>query len=221
MKRIFLAILVLNTTLIFSQDIYSELNLKKKQWVDSVYNSLSLEEKIAQLFINWVSPEQSDFEEIKKLVEVNKIGGLIFSIGTTKTHIDWLNKFQSISKTPLLVTMDAEWGPSQRLSDVFAHPWNMTLGAIQDNELVKSISKRMAEQNKALGINYNFSPQLMLTIIQKIQLLEIDHLVKILIMYIEKLKRILWGIKKQVFLHQLNIFLDMEILTRIPIKHYL
>ena len=158
MKRIFLAILVLNTTLIFSQDIYSELNLKKKQWVDSVYNSLSLEEKIAQLFINWVSPEQSDFEEIKKLVEVNKIGGLIFSIGTTKTHIDWLNKFQSISKTPLLVTMDAEWGPSQRLSDVFAHPWNMTLGAIQDNELVKSISKRMAEQNKALGINYNFSP---------------------------------------------------------------
>ena len=158
MKRIFLAILILNTTLIFSQDIYSELNLKKKQWVDSVYNSLSLEEKIAQLFINWVSPEQSDFEEIKKLVEVNKIGGLIFSIGTTKTHIDWLNKFQSISKTPLLVTMDAEWGPSQRLSDVFAHPWNMTLGAIQDNELVKSISKRMAEQNKALGINYNFSP---------------------------------------------------------------
>ncbi len=158
MKRIFLAILILNTTLIFSQDIYSELNLKKRQWVDSVYNSLSLEEKIAQLFINWVSPEQSDFEEIKKLVEVNKIGGLIFSIGTTKTHIDWLNKFQSISKTPLLVTMDAEWGPSQRLSDVFAHPWNMTLGAIQDNELVKSISKRMAEQNKALGINYNFSP---------------------------------------------------------------
>ena len=158
MKRIFLAILILNTTLIFSQDIYSELNLKKKQWVDSVYNSLSLEEKIAQLFINWVSPEQSDFEEIKKLVEVNKIGGLLFSIGTTKTHIDWLNKFQSISKTPLLITMDAEWGPSQRLSDVFAHPWNMTLGAIQDNELVKSISKRMAEQNRALGINYNFSP---------------------------------------------------------------
>ncbi len=66
MKRIFLTILILNTTLIFSQDIYSELNLKKKQWVDSVYNSLSLEEKIAQLFINWVSPEQSDFEEIKK-----------------------------------------------------------------------------------------------------------------------------------------------------------
>ena len=54
--------------------------------------------------------------------------------------------------------MDAEWGPSQRLSDVFAHPWNMTLGAIQDESLVREISKRIAEQNKALGIHFNFSP---------------------------------------------------------------
>ncbi len=158
MKKLLLFLILFNTSLIYPQDIYSDLNYKKKQWVDSIYSSLSLEEKIAQLFINWVSPEQSDFEEIKKLVEVNKIGGLIFSIGTTKSHIEWLNKFQAVAKTPLLVTMDAEWGPSQRLSDVFAHPWNMTLGAIQDNNLVKSISRRMAEQNKALGINYNFAP---------------------------------------------------------------
>ena len=54
--------------------------------------------------------------------------------------------------------MDAEWGPSQRLSDVFAHPWNMTLGAIQNNNLVRDISKRIAEQNKALGVHFNFSP---------------------------------------------------------------
>jgi len=151
-------ILIFNISFVFSQDIYSDLKETEKKWVDSVYSSLSLEEKVAQLFINWVSPEQSDFEQIRKLVEKDKIGGLIFSIGTTKSHIDWLNKFQSLSKTPLLVSMDAEWGPSQRLSDVFAHPWNMTLGAIQDNSLVREISKRMAEQNKALGIHYNFSP---------------------------------------------------------------
>ena len=98
MKKLLLFIILFNTSLIYSQDIYSELNNKKKHWVDSIYNSLSLEEKIAQLFVNWVTPEQSDFEEIKKLVEVNKIGGLIFSIGTTKSHIEWLNKFQAISK---------------------------------------------------------------------------------------------------------------------------
>ena len=113
---------------------------------------------MAQLFVNWVSPEQSNFDEIKKLVVEDKIGGLIFSIGTTKSHVEWLNKFQSLAKTPLLITMDAEWGPAQRLSDVFAHPWNMTLGAIQDESLVRDISKRMAEQNKALGVHINFSP---------------------------------------------------------------
>ena len=151
-------ILLLNISFVFSQDIYSSLIQSEKKWVDSVYTSLTLEEKVSQLFINWVSPEQSDFNVIRKLVEEDKIGGLIFSIGTTNSHIEWLNKFQTIAKTPLLVAMDAEWGPSQRLSDVFAHPWNMTLGAIQDNSLVRDISMRMAEQNKALGIHYNFSP---------------------------------------------------------------
>ena len=151
-------VLILNISFVFSQDLYSDLNYSEKKWVDSIYTSLSLEEKVSQLFINWVSPEQSDFDTIRKLVEEDKIGGLIFSIGTTNTHIEWLNRLQSLTKTPLLVTMDAEWGPSQRLSDVFAHPWNMTLGAIQDNLLVRDISKRIAEQNKALGIHYNFSP---------------------------------------------------------------
>ena len=151
-------ILMLNISFVFSQDLYSELKESDKDWVDSIYTSLSLEEKVSQLFINWVSPERSNFDEIKKLVEKDKIGGLIFSIGTTDSHIEWLNKFQSLAKTPLLISMDAEWGPSQRLSDVFAHPWNMTLGAIQDNGLVRNISERMAKQNKALGIHYNFSP---------------------------------------------------------------
>tara|TARA_B100001057_G_scaffold497638_1_gene602309 strand:- start:341 stop:3226 length:2886 start_codon:yes stop_codon:yes gene_type:complete len=149
-------ILCLNS--VFSQNLYDDLSIYEKKWVDSVYSSLSTEEKVAQLFVNWVSPEQSNFDEISKLVEKDKIGGLIFSIGTTKSHLTWLNNFQSLAKTPLLISMDAEWGPSQRLSDVFAHPWNMTLGAIQDETLVRDISKRMAEQNKALGVHLNLSP---------------------------------------------------------------
>ena len=157
MLRNFL-IFLFNITFVFSQSLYDNLNLPEKKWVDSIYSSLTTEEKVAQLFVNWVSPEQSNFDEIKKLVVEDKIGGLIFSIGTTKSHVEWLNKFQSLAKTPLLISMDAEWGPAQRLSDVFAHPWNMTLGAIQDESLVRDISKRMAEQNKALGVHINFSP---------------------------------------------------------------
>ena len=157
MSRNFL-IFFFNITFVFSQSLYDNLNLPEKKWVDSVYSSLTTEERVAQLFVNWVSPEQSNFDEIKKLVVEDKIGGLLFSIGTTKSHVEWLNKFQSLAKTPLLISMDAEWGPAQRISDVFAHPWNMTLGAIQDDSLVTEISKRMAKQNKALGVHINFSP---------------------------------------------------------------
>ena len=145
------------TSLLVSQEISLNEN-SNNQWVDSIYKSLSLEERIGQLFINWVSPEQSDFEQIEKLVVEDKIGGLIFSIGNPHSHIEWMNKFQSRAKTPLLIAMDAEWGPAMRLDDVFAYPWNMTLGAIQDNKIIKAISKRIAEQNKSLGIHYNFSP---------------------------------------------------------------
>ena len=151
-------IILFNVSFVFSQNLYENLDLLEKEWVDSVYSSLTTEEKVSQLFVNWVSPEQSNFDEVKKLVVEDKIGGLIFSIGTTKSHVEWLNKFQSLAKTPLLISMDAEWGPAQRLSDVFAHPWNMTLGAIQDDSLVREISKRMAKQNKALGVHFNFSP---------------------------------------------------------------
>ena len=151
-------IILFNVSFVFSQNLYENLDLHEKEWVDSVYSSLTTEEKVSQLFVNWVSPEQSNFDEVKKLVVEDKIGGLIFSIGTTKSHVEWLNKFQSLAKTPLLISMDAEWGPAQRLSDVFAHPWNMTLGAIQDDSLVREISKRMAKQNKALGVHFNFSP---------------------------------------------------------------
>ena len=105
MLRNFL-IFLFNITFVFSQNIYDNLSPPEKKWVDSVYSSLTTEEKVAQLFVNWVSPEQSNFDEVKKLVVEDKIGGLIFSIGTTKTHIDWLNKFQSFAKTPLLISMD-------------------------------------------------------------------------------------------------------------------
>ena len=214
-------ILIFNISFAFSQDIYSDLKETEKKWVDSVYSSLSLEEKVAQLFINWVSPEQSDFEQIRKLVEKDKIGGLIFSIGTTKSHIDWLNKFQSISKTPLLVSMDAEWGPSQRLSDVFAHPWNMTLGAIQDNSLVREISKRMAEQNKALGIHYNFSPSVDVNNNSKNPIIGNRSFGEDPVNVIRKLKLIYKVIKMLAYLHQLNIFQVMGIQIKILIKHCL
>ena len=114
--------------------------INQKKWVDSIYNGLSLEEKIGQLFVVWASPDKGEqhFRDIKKQIIKNNIGGIIFSLGGPTSHINWLNSFQDLSKTPLLISMDAEWGVAMRLDSVQPFPWNMTLGAIQDNQLVET-----------------------------------------------------------------------------------
>mgnify|MGYP001287414691 FL=1 len=134
----------------------------QQKWVDSVYQNLSLEEKVAQLFMPMVFSEDDSLHYIQtlRLVKEHKVGGLIFSLGTPVKQSQWLNKFQSEAKTPLLIAMDAEWGVAMRLDSVQAFPWPMTLGAIKDSILLRKIGQRMAEQEKRLGIHYSFGPVL-------------------------------------------------------------
>ena len=132
----------------------------QQQWVDSTYGQLSFDEKIGQLFMVMAFSEQGKehFDAISKNIDENKIGGVIFSLGGPLGQTDWLNRFQKKSKIPLLIGMDAEWGVAMRLDSVQAFPWNMTLGAIQDDKLVQAVGYRIGEQAKRLGIHINFAP---------------------------------------------------------------
>ena len=132
----------------------------QESWVDSTYTSLTLEEKIGQLFMVMAFSEQGEkhFDKISKNIVEDNIGGVIFSLGGPHGQTEWLNKFQKKSKVPLLIGMDAEWGVAMRLDSVKAFPWNMTLGAIQNDILVKDIGHRIGEQAKRLGIHINFAP---------------------------------------------------------------
>jgi hypothetical protein len=102
----------------------------QQKWVDSVYQSMSLDQKIGQLFTPMVFSKKGDehFDEIKNLIEKYHIGGLIFSLGGPVKQSHWLNEFEALSKVPLLISMDAEWGVAMRLDSVVAFPWSMTLG---------------------------------------------------------------------------------------------
>ena len=137
-------------------------HLLQKKWVDSIYNSISLKEKIGQLFMPIVfsNSDSVQLKETLDLVKKYKIGGLIFSKGNSDSQIKWSNIFQEHSKIPLLISMDAEWGVAMRLDDVLPFPWNMTLGAVNDNQLIYDIGKRIGEQCSRLGINMNFAPVL-------------------------------------------------------------
>ena len=113
-------------------------HLKQQFWVDSIYNSLSSDQKIGQLFTIWVATKEGEarMNEIASLIEKNHLGGLIFSLGKIEDQAKYTNRFQSISEVPLLIGMDAEWGIGMRLDDAFSFPYNMTLGALNDDNLI-------------------------------------------------------------------------------------
>ena len=132
----------------------------QRAWVDSIYGAMSLQEKVGQLFMVDVfsSDPKSKTDKIKKLINEKYIGGVIFSKGGPKRQAKLNNQFQSLSKVPLLVAMDAEWGLAMRLDSTYAFPWNMTLGAITDDAIVEKVGKRIGMHCKRMGVHINFAP---------------------------------------------------------------
>ena len=132
------------------------------KWVDSVYNTLALEEKFGQLFMvaAYSNKDFAHYNAIDKLIQENKIGGLIFFQGGPVRQAKLTNRFQSKSKIPLFIGIDAEWGLGMRLDSTYRYPWNMTLGAIQDMKLLEKVGVQMGEQSKRLGLQFNFAPVL-------------------------------------------------------------
>ncbi|MDO1500637.1 glycoside hydrolase family 3 N-terminal domain-containing protein [Winogradskyella maritima] len=132
----------------------------QKQWVDSVYNQMSLKEKVGQLFMVQVYSEKKNLDETKivNLIKNEHIGGIIYTNGGPYRQARLNNDLQYTSKIPLLIGMDAEWGLSMRLDSTYAFPWNMTLGAISDNDLIRRTGKYIGEHCKRLGVHFNFAP---------------------------------------------------------------
>ena len=131
-------------------------------WVDSIYNKMSSREKIGQLYmISAYSNKDSVHEnEVKALIEEYKVGGILFFQGGPMRQAKLTNAYQSKSNVPLFIAIDAEWGLSMRLDSTYRYPWNMTLGAIEDLSLIEKVGKNMGNENKRMGIHFNFAPVL-------------------------------------------------------------
>ncbi len=133
-----------------------------QQWVDSVYSSLSERERVAQLFVAHVTPMTTEANKatIKKLVEKEGVGGILYSEGSLDQYAEMVNFAQHHARVPLLMTFDGEWGLSMRIPESPRFPYNMGLGAIQDERLLYDYGREMARECKALGIQVNFAPVL-------------------------------------------------------------
>ena len=132
------------------------------RWADSVFKTLSPDERIAQLFMvaAYSNKDKAHVKEIKKLVDEYKIGGLIFFQGGPVRQAMLSNCYQSCSKVPLLISMDAEWGLAMRLDSTTKFPRQMTLGAIQNDSLIYQMGVEIARQTKRLGMQVNFAPDI-------------------------------------------------------------
>lgn len=129
-------------------------------WVDSLMETMTVEEKIGQLFMvaAYSNNNASNEAEIEKLIKNYHIGGLICMQGGPVRQVRLLNNFQSISEIPLLVGMDAEWGPAMRLDSVIDFQRQLTMGALRDDSLIYEFGSTVAGQLKRLGVQLDFAP---------------------------------------------------------------
>ena len=142
------------------KNITKDLDKKAIKYADSLYAKLSMDERIGQLYIValYTNKDQNHISGVRKLVEQERIGGIILMQDDAEQEIALVNEFQKKSRVPMLFGMDAEWGLYQRIKTAHKFPWAMTLGAIQDNNLVYEMASKIAEDAKKMGIYWNFAP---------------------------------------------------------------
>src|SRR5690606_24578881 len=134
---------------------------QQHDWVDSVYNKLNKRQRIAQVFMVRAHTNlgQAYIDSVAEVIEKQQLGGVVLFQGGPVRHANLINRYQRLAKVPLLVAMDGEWGLGMRMPDsAISYPYQMTLGAIQDNHLLYDMGREVAKDFKRLGININFAP---------------------------------------------------------------
>ena len=129
------------------------------RWVDSVYNSLTMEQRVAQLICMRANqPDKPFYEDVAKYIKQYNIGGVCFFRADAEAQVNQTNAWQALAQTPLMVSIDAEWGLAMRVKKTLAYPYQMTLGAISNDELIYEMGQQIAEQCHRMGIHVNFAP---------------------------------------------------------------
>lgn len=134
------------------------------RWADSVFGTLTDNERIAQLMVIRTSSPGKDGKALfydsltDVLVSKYNVGGVCLFQGTPIEQANLLNRIQKMAKTPVMVTVDAEWGLGMRFAGIKSFPYQLTMGAANDAELVYRVGRAMAEQCRRMNIHVNYAP---------------------------------------------------------------
>ncbi|MCA0933782.1 serine hydrolase [Lutimonas saemankumensis] len=157
---VFLALIVGLTLQAQTDPLKTKDSIAQDQWVDSIMKTMSVEQKIGQLFMVAAYSNKDEAHEkfISDLITKHHIGALIFFQDQAVKQVELTNRYQALSKIPLLIGIDGEWGLRMRLKNTVAFPYNMALGAIRDNRLLYDMGKQMGKHMKREGVHINFAP---------------------------------------------------------------
>jgi len=135
---------------------------KQNHWVDSVFKKLNRRQKVAQLFFVRAHTNlgQAYEDSVANVIKNEQVGGLVFFQGGPVRQAQLINRYQKISRVPLIIAQDGEWGLGMRLDSTISYPYQMTLGAIQDNALIYKMGQMVGYDFKRMGMQMNFGPDM-------------------------------------------------------------
>jgi len=151
--------IVLFTNTLFAQS-FNTSSPEADKWVNHTFRKLTKRQKIAQLIVIRAHSNlgATHVAQVTNLIKQYNVGGLCFFQGGPIRQAALTNYYQSIAKTPLLISIDAEWGLGMRLDSVTNFPKQITMGAMSDSNLVFEVGKAIGNQCKRMGIQVNYAP---------------------------------------------------------------
>lgn len=139
---------------------FPETSTAQNEWVDSVFRKLNKRQKIAQLFFVRAHTNLGKAYEdsVGRIIKKEKLGGVVFFQGGPGRQAALTNVYQSLSKVPLLIASDGEWGLGMRLDSAVSYPYQMALGAVQNKDLIYRMGQEVAKDFKRIGMHMNLGP---------------------------------------------------------------
>jgi beta-N-acetylhexosaminidase len=161
MKQALLVVSIFLSSISFLQ---AQQNAAATRWADSVFNTLNDDQRIAQLMVVRMSAPGANGKaviydtKVRELIKQYNIGSLCVFQGAPVQLASYLNEFQQMAQTPIMVCIDGEWGVGMRVDSVLSFPYQLSAGAVKDKQLLYNMGKAMGEQCKRMGIQVNYAP---------------------------------------------------------------
>ena len=134
----------------------------RKSWADSVLQTLSLDQKIAQLMMLRIYSNKNKAYGDTMVARQARYqwGGYCFFQSYPVCQAQLTNRLQAVSQLPAMISIDGEWGLAMRLDSIGLYPRQMALGASRDTAGIYEMGRQMALQCHRIGVHVNFAPDI-------------------------------------------------------------